>query len=109
MDENKLDIEMKTGRDFVMSFTMYDDNNNVTDLSGSTVEANLRQESKSFDFFPFTMTHNGAGGRVKMAMSHEMTAEIPYSKGVYDVKVTFPDGFVAEPIHGEVYIETSAT
>ena len=109
MNSKKLDIVLETGIDFRMPFTLYDNNGNIIDLSGATVDAQLRQYEESTDYFPFEVTHNGKGGRILMSMSHDLTAKIPYTTGVYDVRVTFSDGFIAKPMEGEVAIVPSAT
>ena len=108
-NRNELDILIEAGADFALSFTIEDDNDNVVDLTGATVAAQLRQFAEATDSFDFTVSHNGSGGRVKIGMPHEMTVKIPYSSGVWDVFITFPDGTVVNPIYGDVYIQPRAT
>lgn len=105
----KLDIVLETGIDFDMSMTLYDSNNVPIDFTGSTVDAQLRQYAEAADSFPFSVSHNNTGGRVALHMGHEMTAEIPYSTGVYDVRVNFYDGSVQKPIEGDVTIVPGVT
>ena len=106
---NELDIFIKPGADFALSFTIEDDNDNAVDLTGATVAAQMRQFAEATDCFDFTVSHNGTGGRVKIGMPHEVTTKIPYSSGVWDVFITFPDGIVINPIYGDVYIGASVT
>ena len=108
-ESNKLDIAIDAGADFAMSFNITDNNDSVVDLTGAKIEAQLRQFSEANDYFPFTVTHSGITGRVKISMPHEMTAEIPFSSGVYDVKITFNDGTVKKPFYGEAYINPEVT
>ena len=106
---NKLDIELEGGADFVMPFVMYDDSDNIIDLTGATIRAQLRQTAESSDYFQFTVTHNGVGGRVVVSMPHEMTAEIPFTNGVYDIYITFPNDSEQMIMYGDVYVYQNVT
>lgn len=109
MDSKKLDLIIETNADFVVSMTLYDNNDNVIDLSGAIVESQLRQYAEASESIPFTVTHNGKGGRIRMSMVHELTATISYSTGVYDVVVTFPDGSKVKAVEGDVTVNPGAT
>lgn len=108
-DTNKLNILIEAGSDFAMSFVITDNNDNIVDLTGALIEARLRQFEESNDYFPFTVTHSGSTGRVKISMPHEMTSEIPYTNGVYDVKITFENGIKKKPFYGEAFINEEVT
>lgn len=109
METKKLNIIIETGFDFVMPITLYDYNNAVMDLTGSYAEASLRQYPEAKDSFPFETTHNNSGGRITLKMPHYITEEIPFSSGVYDVKVTFPNGRRFHALHGEAVIISGVT
>lgn len=106
---NKLDIEVESGADFVMPFTMFDDSDNIIDLTGATVRAQLRQTTESADYFEFTCTHNGVGGRIIVAMPHELTAEITFTSGVYDIYITFPSEDEKKIMYGDVIVYPNVT
>lgn len=108
-EENKYNIKIECGTDFVLPFTWKDDNGNIIDLTGATVEAQLREYPEASDCFDFYTQHNGAGGRITLTMSKEITAEIPYSRGYYDVHVTLADGTRKRPLYGEVKITPNVT
>ena len=105
----QLNILIETGTDFVLPFTVYDNNGNPLDLTGATVESQLREYAEAYDFFEFACMHNGSGGRITVTMPHETTAQIPFTHGVYDVKVTLADGTISHPLSGEVTIKESVT
>ena len=107
-EENRLNIGIECGIDFVMPFTWYDENGDPMDLTGATVEAQLREYEASPDFFEFACYHNGAGGRITVTMLHETTAQIPYSYGVYDVHVTL-NGIRYRPLYGDVKVYNNVT
>ena len=109
MNTKKLNIIIETNADFIMSITLRDDNGQIISLAGATVEAQLRQFAEASDSIPFSVTHNGAGGRIRMAMVHEQTAEIGYSQGVYDIVVTFADETTAKVLEGDAIIVPGVT
>lgn len=108
-DENKYNIKIECGTDFVLPFVCTDDNGNPVDLTGATVSAQLREHSGDPDAFDFICTHNGVGGRITLAMPNEVTKEIPFSYGVYDVRVTLESGVVKEPLYGDARIQDEVT
>lgn len=108
-EDNRFNITIECGTDFVMPFTWYDNNGAPYDLTGATVEAQLRESSTDPDYFEFACLHNGSGGRITMKMLHETTAQIPYTYGVYDVFVTLSDGTRHRPLYGNVYVLDNVT
>ena len=107
-DGNKYNITIECGADFVLPFTWYDDNGMPVDLTGATVEAQLRETSSSPDAYDFICQHNGSGGRITITLPRESTTEISYSYGVYDVFVTLPSGRY-RPLYGDVIIQDHVT
>ena len=67
-DDNRYNIKIECGADFVLPFTWYDNNGEPVDLTGATVEAQLRQYESSYDYFDFVCSHNGIGGRIVISM-----------------------------------------
>ncbi len=108
MEDNKLDIIIEQGYDFVMSMTLYDYNNVVVDLNGSLIEAQMRQFAEANDVFPFEVSHNGVGGRIKLKMPYYLTKQIPFTNGVYDVSVLFPNNTRVCVLYGDVKIITES-
>ena len=79
LETKQVNITIEAGATFQMFFTVRDDNQSLIDLTGATVEAQLREFPEAQDYFQFTATHNGSGGRVNITMQYEDTAAIPYS------------------------------
>lgn len=104
-DGNKYNIKIECGADFVLPFTWYDNNGMPVDLTGATVEAQLRETSSSPDAYDFVCTHNSAGGRIAINLPKESTTDISYSYGVYDVFVTLANGLRKRPLYGDVNVE----
>ena len=108
-EENKLNILIESGADFVLPFTWYDNNGNPYDLTGATIEAQLRETASSPDAYDFICTHNGAGGRITITLPNEITSDISFSYGVYDVFVTPAGGTRMRPLYGEVTVQDHVT
>lgn len=105
----KCDITIECGATFTMYFVVRDNNNSLVDLTGSTVEAQLREYAEANDYFEFTATHNGSGGRVTLTMPFEDTAAIPYTSGVYDVYITDQNNDREKYLIGDVNIVPAVT
>ena len=108
-DGNKYNITIECGADFVLPFTWYDDNGTPVDLTGATVEAQLRETSSSADAYDIICTHNGAGGRITLTLPQEVTSDVAFSYGVYDVYVNLPGGGRKRPLFGDVYVQDHVT
>lgn len=108
-DGNKYNITIECGADFVLPFTWYDDNGMSVDLTGATVEAQLRETASSPDAYNFICTHNGAGGRITLTLPQEATSDVAFSYGVYDVYVNLPAGGRKRPLYGDVYVQDHVT
>ena len=98
-------ITLECGADFVMLHPFTDDNGEPKDLTGATIEAQLRHFAQDTEYVMFTATHNNTGGIITLAMPHELTAEISYVDGVYDVFVNYPDGGREKVLYGNAHIE----
>lgn len=109
IESEELNILIETGADFVMFRTIRDDQENPVDLTGSTIVSHLREFAEAADCFEFTCLHNDAGGRITISMPHEITSQIAFAKGVYDVKVTLADGFTTYTIHGDAFVRHGVT
>ena len=108
-EENKYNILIESGADFVLPFTWYDNNGNPYDLTGATIEGQLRETASSADGYEFVCTHNGAGGRITITLPYEITSDISFSYGVYDVFVNMPGGGRKRPLYGEVEVQDHVT
>jgi len=106
---DKYNILIESGSDFALPFTWKDDNGEPYNLTNAIVTANLREYAEAYDYFEFTCTHNGTGGRITITLPHETTSQIPFTYGVYDVKVELPDGTIKYPLSGDARIRAGIT
>ena len=108
-ESGQLNILIETGADFVLPFTIYDNNKDPVDLTGSVITSHLRRFPEASEYLEFICTHNGAGGRVYITMPKEVTSQIAFLRGVYDVLVTLADGITSYPINGNAEIRHGVT
>lgn len=99
------DIRIYNGEVFDLAFKVLDTEDQVVDLTGAAVTAQLREYPQHDEPpFDFEVRHNHSGGRITITMTAEHTALIGYPYGTYDVYVTFPDGHVECVLWGKAFI-----
>ena len=104
----KHDIKIKQGGDYSIDFIYTDDDENPIDLTNWTIFSHIRQTPQSYDYFPFTCSADENG--IHLSLSKELTDEITFSKGFYDVFITDPNNEKRTPlIQGEVTIIPRST
>lgn len=81
----KFDIEIDAGADFYLAFRIKDSGGTPRDLTGATVEAQLREYAEAKDHFDFVAAHNGEGGWIYLSMPWTETEKIGFTNGDYDV------------------------
>lgn len=108
-DENRYNILIDAGADFVLPWIWYDSNGNPVDLTGARIEAQLRRFAESNEVYEFICTHNGQGGRILMTLPLEVTARISWPNGVYDVFVTPAGGQREKLLYGNAEVQHNVT
>lgn len=103
------DITIECGEDFVLVFTLKDEENRPVNLVGAEVDACLAEYSESADSIPFIATHNGTGGQITLRLTHEQTEKISYPTGVYDVFVEYETGYREVVLNGSVTVNQAVT
>ncbi len=83
---NTYNIELQQGSDFYRSFTVYDVNGGAMNLSGFTIEAQLRKTYNATEYVAFVVgVINSAIGKVSIGLSNTTTATIIDGRYVYDI------------------------
>lgn len=108
-DDRYLDINIDTGADFSLTFTLYRTGSTPVDLTDAIVNAELRDYPEGETSTMFTAIHNGEGGAITIRMPHETSAALGFPYGTYNVVVTFPDGAVEDVLHGKAFISENVT
>ena len=103
------DITIKSGGDFSFSFYLYDESGALEDLTGKTLRAQLRSFAEDSKAFDFVCQHNNQGGLVTLVMPHQITGQIRFRSGVYDVFQYNADGTQDCRLSGNVTIIPAVT
>ena len=106
---NQLNLTIESGADFILNFTITDEDEAVVDLTGSTVRSQIREFPESNEYMPFTCIHNSEGGMVTLSMSGADTAKIGYTRGVYDVFIQYANDAIEKILQGDVHIIPAVT
>ena len=78
-------LEITQGTDYTRTFTVRDINKTVLNLTGYTLQAQIRKNHTSSEYNSFTMTViDAASGKVKMYLPHSVTGSLN-GKYVYDI------------------------
>ena len=98
-------IEVYQGADFSYVITIKDDTGTPINLTGSSFSGRIREEYGVGTAYDFTFTPiDLVLGKFKMSMSHVITSTLGFSKGVYEVDLTYSDGTVDTFLYGNVVI-----
>jgi hypothetical protein len=110
------DIIVEQGATFSLQITSWkDENGTVIDLTGYTARLQMRTAYSSVDAFLTLTTENGGivlgggSGSISISASAAATAAIKQSKGVYDLEMIAPSGFITRLIQGDVTISKEVT
>lgn len=82
-------LTIKQGEDYSVDFSYTEDDETPVDMTGWGIEAVIRDFPEANDFIPFTCTADETGFHLKM--SRDLTNELTYSRGYYDLFITDPD------------------
>ena len=81
------------GSDYSVIVTVRDSLGQPINLTDYTVKSQLRKSYKSSVFFDFDATvYDGPTGKIRLALSNDVTDEIEPGRWLYDVEITFGDG-----------------
>ena len=103
------DIVIHAGADYALTFYMRDAENNLIDLTGADIQAQLKPFAESMDSIPFEVQQNGAGGRIQLTIASNVTERIHWDTGVYDVFIYYPDGTCKKVLYGAAKIVPAIT
>lgn len=104
----KHDITIYQGMDYSIDLIYAEDDETPIDVSEWNLDSHLRQTPESADYFEFIPVADEDG--FHLSMPKEITNEITFSSGVYDVFITDPEYNIRTPlIYGSVTIIPRST
>ncbi len=96
-------ITIDAGEDYILEIEYEDNDNNVIDMRGWYVEAQLREFAEDCEAIDFVGIAGVSG--VQLQLSHEQTEMIGYSHGKWDVFIIDPDHNTrVQMARGDAYI-----
>ena len=101
------DITIKAGVDYSIDFDYTDDDEVSVDVSGWTVESQIREFPEAITYIGFTGTADEHG--FHLTMDSSTTSKLHFATGVYDVFITDQLGIRAKLIEGHVKVLPEVT
>ena len=101
---------MDQGATFSKNFTITTDGSTAYDISGLTLQAQMRKSFESESATTFTASVvTGASGIYKLVLSETTTASIASGRYVYDVELTLSDSTLEKVHYGVVTVHPEVT
>jgi len=106
-----VNFSIDQGADFSKTFTVTTDGTTAYDISGLTLQAQMR---KSYDSSSATATFtatvvSGSDGTYKLTLSNSTTADITSGRYVYDVELILADSTIEKVHYGLITVHPEAT
>jgi hypothetical protein len=106
-----INFSIDQGADFSKNFTVTTDGSTAYDLSGLTLQAQMR---KGYDSSSATATFTATlvtatSGTYKLTLSNSTTASITAGRYVYDVELILSDSTIEKVHHGIITVNPEAT
>lgn len=113
-EAGEYDITIEQGSGFSLSLTYEAPEGSLVDFTGSTACLQVREKYSSPDTLIELTTENGgielgSDGSVELSMPAADTAELNFSRGVYDLEIIPPGGEPYKIIKGSVFLKREAT
>ena len=96
--------------DHSIQLVFKDSSNNVIDLTGFTVAAQVWEETRTTKYADFTVTYtNRATGTIDIALTDTQTATFTPDLLKYDVLLTNPSGLKEYYLEGNIFVSEGYT
>jgi hypothetical protein len=113
-EAGEYDITIEQGSGFSLPLTYEAPEGSLVDFTGSTARLHVRSKYSSIDTLIELTTENGGielteDGEITLSISADDTAELTFSRGVYDLEIVPPTGEPYKIIKGNVFLKREAT
>jgi hypothetical protein len=88
----KANIIIDQGTDFSAIIDVRDSENEIYDLTGALVVAQMRKNYASSTATTFAATHNGQAGQIILTLDKSVTSDLDPGRYLYDVEMTLDSG-----------------
>lgn len=103
----KVNFLIDQGTSFATTINLNDDDGNALDLSGYSVEGQMRKAYSSQNYVAFVA--NLALGELNLALSANTTKVLSPGRYVYDVELTDTNGIVTRLLEGVITVTPEVT
>ena len=108
-EAGEYDITIEQGSGFSLPLIYEAPEGSPVDFTGSTARSQVRSKYSSTDTLMELTTENGgielgSDGSTGLSMSADDTAELNFSRGVYDLEIVPPTGEPYKIIKGNVFL-----
>jgi hypothetical protein len=113
-EAGEYDITIEQGSGFSLPLTYEAPEGSPVDFTGSTARLHVREKYSSSDRLIELTTANGGielgdDGSIQLSISAADTAELAFSRGVYDLEIVPPGGEPYKIIKGNVFLKREVT
>ena len=105
----KANIIIDQGTDFSALIDVETSSSTVYDLTGFTVQAQMRKNYSSTSATTFTCSHNGALGQISMNLDKTVTTLLEPGRYLYDIEITSSGGQAIRVVEGTVTVTPGMT
>jgi hypothetical protein len=105
----KANLVVDQGATFNATIDLTDTSDNVFNLTGYTVAAQMRKNYASSTAINFVGSHSGVGGEIFLSMTATTTAAILPGRYLYDVEITSSAGAITRVVEGIVTVTPGIT
>tara|TARA_R110000868_G_scaffold2746_2_gene19100 strand:+ start:552 stop:884 length:333 start_codon:yes stop_codon:yes gene_type:complete len=105
----KANIIIDQGTDFSALIDVETSSSTVYDLTGFTVQAQMRKNYSSTSATTFSCSHNGVLGQISMNLDKTSTATLEPGRYLYDIEITSSGGAVTRVVEGTVSVTPGMT
>lgn len=105
----KANIIIDQGTDFSALIDVETSSSTVYDLTGFTVQAQMRKNYSSTSATTFSCSHNGVLGQISMTLDKAITTTLEPGRYLYDIEITSSGGAVARVVEGTVTVTPGMT
>jgi hypothetical protein len=113
-EAGEYDITIEQGSGFSLSLVYEAPEDSPVDFTDSTARLHVRSKFSSTDTLIELTTKNGgielgSDGSVELSMSADATADLTFSRGVYDLEIVPPSGEPYKIVKGNVFLKREVT
>ena len=105
----KANIIIDQGTDFSALIDVETSSSTVYDLTGFTVQAQMRKNYSSTSATTFSCSHNGVLCQISMNLDKTSTTTLEPGRYLYDIEITSSGGAVTRVVEGTVSVTPGMT